>query len=86
MIHFSKIFLWCALTILCSHSAFALEQADCDAIQSIVQDYTDAWNERQGKGFADHFPKMQTLSTYTACISQAVRKSNRVISEYCKPF
>lgn len=36
-------------------SAQALEQADESAIRSIVQNYTDSWNQRECKGFAEGY-------------------------------
>lgn len=35
--------------------AFTLEQSDKVEIQQIIQNYVDAWNYREGKGFGDGF-------------------------------
>lgn len=47
------------LTTLCilfiSSSLSALEQADRQAIQEVIQDYTDSWNQRACKGFGNGF-------------------------------
>lgn len=55
MMHFNKIWMLCTLFHVYFMGAFALEQADRNAIQEIVQSYTDAWNQQAGKGFGDHF-------------------------------
>ena len=39
------------------HSAFALETADRDAIQDIIESYTKAWNDHEGKGFGEGYAK-----------------------------
>lgn len=36
-------------------SLFALEEGDREVISSVIQGYTQAWNEQAGKGFADGF-------------------------------
>lgn len=41
--------------LLISSCLSALEQADCQAIQEVIQSYTDSWNQRGCKGFADGF-------------------------------
>src|ERR1700722_11262578 len=57
MRHLNKIVL-SFITVclfLSFNSAFALEDTDRSAIEGVIQDYTDAWNLRGGKGFGDHF-------------------------------
>lgn len=44
------IFFSFVTTFLC-----ALTPEDEKAIHTIINDYTDAWNNREGKGFADGF-------------------------------
>lgn len=44
----------CAFFFLCG-SVCALETADRTAIQKIIQNYTDSWNFRECRGFADGF-------------------------------
>lgn len=49
---------FCLLPIflcLCINSLYSLEQADRTAIEEIIQNYADAWNLQQGKGFGDGF-------------------------------
>lgn len=41
--------------LLISSSLSALEQADRQSIQNIIQGYTDSWNQRDCKGFGDGF-------------------------------
>lgn len=50
-----KFALSIMLFIVSIHSAWALESADRSAIQGVIQGYADAWNLRQGRGFADGF-------------------------------
>jgi uncharacterized protein (TIGR02246 family) len=52
MINFCKASL---LLLGFLNAAFALEKADQSAIQQAIQSYTDSWNLRGGKGFADAF-------------------------------
>jgi uncharacterized protein (TIGR02246 family) len=42
----------CFLSI---QALFAIEQEDRFAIQTIIQDYIIAWNEQEGRGFANDF-------------------------------
>ncbi len=42
------------LLVLCNF-AFALEKTDHEAIEKIIADYTQSWNEKGCKGFADGF-------------------------------
>lgn len=44
-----------ALCFSSLNSAFALEQADQQAIQDVIKGYTDSWNQKGGKGFADGY-------------------------------
>lgn len=54
MAKFYIFFIGCLLSI---HSAWALEKADEAAINTIVNQYTDAWNDHTGKGFGESFSK-----------------------------
>jgi len=39
------------------NSVFALETTDRTAIQEIIENYTKAWNDHEGKGFGEGFTK-----------------------------
>ena len=54
MIFFKKIGLLVAW-LACLNSLSALEPADQTAIQGIIQEFTNSWNDQAGKGFADAF-------------------------------
>lgn len=43
------------VTLLLGSSAFALDTADRNAINTIVAHFTDAWNLHEGKGSADYY-------------------------------
>lgn len=41
--------------ILSSASAFTLQETDRSAILEVIQNYTDSWNHKHGKGFGDGY-------------------------------
>jgi uncharacterized protein (TIGR02246 family) len=55
MHYLSKLVVIFAFFGICSNTGFALEPADHTAIEKIVQDLTDAWNLKEGHGFADNY-------------------------------
>ncbi len=55
MSHLGRIWCLLALFIVTLQSMSASEQSDQWAIEEVIQDYQDAWNQREGKGFADNF-------------------------------
>lgn len=50
-----KLILISTYFALISNALSALDQADRAAIHALVEGYTEAWNEREGKGFGDSF-------------------------------
>jgi uncharacterized protein (TIGR02246 family) len=55
MENFQKKWILALLCVFSIHSAFALQDADQQAIQDVISGYTDAWNLNEGIGFADGF-------------------------------
>lgn len=54
----NKFTAFCIASLCYFHGALALEQADRMAIEKTVQDYTEAWNERDCRGFGDHYSEI----------------------------
>lgn len=50
-----KTFINLLLALLTASSAYALDMGDRDSISSIVDHFTQAWNEHKGKGSADYY-------------------------------
>lgn len=52
----SNVAKWLGCFVLfCGSYLFALEPTDRVAIEQVIQDYTDAWNFRGGKGYANKY-------------------------------
>ena len=43
------------ICVICLGSLFGLDQADQTAIQEIIQNYANAWNDHEGRGFGGGF-------------------------------
>lgn len=55
MINLRNFFFFVACLFASVNNIIALDESDRNAIQNVIQGYTDSWNLHQGKGFADGY-------------------------------